>query len=358
MANTHRAVAINIHDATAADWSGAAIDCNFAKTGMKVEDWNPKLKVEPVPAISPGHVYQAHSYRPLHVVEFDAVVPFQFDMGMMMLLYAGMNGAAGADQTGSYDHVMAPPGTTELIGKFCSAAWGEVAVGGASRTFRYYEIPHLKVSRIKISGQVGQLVMVTFTLIGDTITNPATVSEDVHPEDPACSVTWVDDDQMLTMTGDAFKLATIAGAPASQAISAFELDIGQNLTANHVTGTNTYIAEPHDQGTERGWTGTFSITRPRKTNAAYEQGYVAGTISNGVLDISSGVDDNALQIKMPCMSPQDTDGDIDETVTWDLFTNQTGSTPHASTLPAVATDPIEITVTNEINIDYNDDIVA
>ena len=344
MANTYRNVAIN---RKGTPWSTAtAADCNLPTAGVLTNSWPAVLERTQIDASTPGKAHTGKSWYSSQDVVFDAEMPWQYDMGMMIMLAAMMSGDTKAG-TGPYTHTMAPPGVSGLIGRIVSAAWQELTTAGGA--YRNYEIYNLKVSRIKISGAVGQLLMVSFPgLVGDTIDVSATTNTTLE------DATWPDTTDLQGVSGDVFTLAAQNSAPSSLSISSFELEFGQNVSADHVIGPSEYVNEPSDQASdESAWTGTLSVTRPRKLANTYEAALQAGTVMNGVLNFT-GDSNNALEIRFPQLAIVTAGNpDNEETITWNIQADESGTAAHEDATPATATAPLGIVVTNDSAISYN-----
>ena len=343
MANLWRRVAANV---SATGWSTAtAADCNVANAGLWVQDIPAKLERPPELAISPGQIAAGHSYRSIQSLAFDLTLPWQY-VGGCPILFAAAHGDATISGSGPYSHLFSMPGTSGLMGRIRSLAWREIVTGGASPTYRYYEIPNLRIWKWKLSGSIPGPVLLTLSCIGDTIVRDATVTTSF------ASTTFPADDELQWMKGDAFKIADQGSSPASLPINAFELECGIEQQADHVTGTTEYVAEPHDSIGERGWAGTLKVTRPRKDVKTYEQDYDAGTAKNATL-IFTGNTNNTMTIKLPKLDPADHDAaEVSEDLTYSLLADF-DSGAHANATPATATHPYDIVVVNDYASAYD-----
>jgi len=343
MANLWRRVAANVKST---GWSTAtAADCNVANAGLLVTDIPAKLERPPEQAISPGQIAAGHSYRSIQTLAFDLTMPWQY-VGGCPILFGAAHGDATVSGSGPYSHLFSMPGTSGLMGRIRSLAWREIVAGGGSPTYRYYEIFNARVWKWKLSGSIPGPVMLTLSIIGDTIDRDATTNTSF------ASTTFPADDELQWMKGDIFEIADQGSDPASLGINAFELECGIEQQADHVTGSTEYVAEPHDAIGDRGWKGTLKVTRPRKDVKTYEQDYDAGTAKNATL-IFAGNNNNTMTIKLPKLDPSDHDApEVAEDLTYDILADF-DSDAHANATPATATHPYDIVVVNDYASAYD-----
>jgi len=343
MPNLWRLAAANVKSTA---WSTATpADCNVANTGLWVPDFPASLKRPPEMAISPGQMAAGHSYRSIQDLAFDISMPWQY-VGGAPLLFAGAHGDATVTGGGPYTHKFLFPGASGLMSRIRSMAWREIATGGASPTYRYYEIPNMRIWKWKLSGSIPGPVMLTLSVIGDVIIRPATTNTSL------ASTTWPADDELQWTKGDAFSVADQGSAPASLGITGFDLECSVAQQADHVTGTTEYVAEPHDEIGDRGWEGTLTVNLPRKTGTTYEGDYDAGTAKNATISLA-GNGNNSMAIKLPKLDPADHEApEAAETLTYALLADF-DSGAHANATPDTATDPYQVDVVNDVSADYD-----
>ena len=334
-----------------ATW-GTAKQTNGIATGLRVRSHGLKSERPKEPAVGPGVIDPGELIGSLRVVpKTDVTCWWQYNGAVPRILALGNAGDA-VTGIGPYEHSLTPAAVSGLVGRYVTLAWRIIETGGASPTYRYYEVPSAKVEGWTLRGKLGQPLEITFHLVPSDVVMPATVNTVLG------NVTGPDDDDYQVVTGDFFALAALATNPASFSINSFELSCRWGHRGDHVSGTtSTTIPEPVDNEPR---VCTLRIDRPRKTDTTLEEYLDAATQVSAQLNFV-GTGNNKLDVYLPKLEATEHSGSapsgndfIPDGVTFRVLTDFDAQA-HLTlrTKMDVDADVYQVDVTNDYSADYD-----
>lgn len=331
---------------------GTAKSCNVAATGMRILDHGIKLERPKEATTGPGIVDPGELVGPLRVIaKTDLTMRWQYN-GACPRLLAIANAADALTGVGPYEHSLTPAAASGLVGRYATIAWREIATGGGTPTYRYYEVPSAKIEGWTLRGTIGGYLEIVYHLVCSDLVMPATVNTSL------ASVTGPDDDDYQAVTGDFFAIAALGTNPASFSINKFELSCRWGHRGDHVSGTtSTTIPEPVDNEPR---VATLRIDRPRKTDTTLEEYLDAGTQVSAQLNFT-GTGNNKLDVYLPKLEATESTGSppsgndfIPDGVTFRVLSDFDAQA-HATLrgFMDVDADIYQVNVTNDYSADYD-----